>query len=325
MFLPDSLPPPSRELWENVSFLFQFFPLGSYLKVTVLQWFISFYPAGKTSIKSRLNLPGKIAWISMEVPGFLTVLYCMNTIPRGSNSFSKDEKTMNRNEIPTENVVMAAMFIIHYIYRAIIGPLLNPSMSPIHISIWGSAVCFQLMNGISIGGYLAGYGSPLAISKANSLDTLTMDPISNKSQAQLQWNLGILIWVLGFLGNIFHDGVLRDIRRSVQREKNIKKRITVEAKDHPSDLSKKFNIDKHYGIPSKGLFQWILFPHYLCEWVEWMGWWIAGGSTFLPAQIFLINEITTMLPRAIQGRKWYLEKFGIENLANRKAILPGIL
>jgi hypothetical protein len=50
---------------------------------------------------------------------------------------------------------------IHYLYRAILAPLfLNPSMSPIHLSVWLSAFSFQVINGTCIGGWVAGYGTP---------------------------------------------------------------------------------------------------------------------------------------------------------------------
>ena len=47
---------------------------------------------------------------------------------------------------------------IHYIYRALLCPLLNPSMAPMGISVWFFALCFQITNGTCIGGWLAGYG-----------------------------------------------------------------------------------------------------------------------------------------------------------------------
>ena len=62
---------------------------------------ITWYPHGKTSIESRLNIPGKIAWITMEVPGFLIVLYIMNTLPA----------QLGLNELPWENKVMGGMFV----------------------------------------------------------------------------------------------------------------------------------------------------------------------------------------------------------------------
>jgi 3-oxo-5-alpha-steroid 4-dehydrogenase 1 len=56
---------------------------------------------GKTSVVSRLNLPGRIAWFTMEAPGFLTLLYIMNTLP----------KQMEITDLPWQNKVLAGLFV----------------------------------------------------------------------------------------------------------------------------------------------------------------------------------------------------------------------
>ncbi|RKF64162.1 Uncharacterized protein C9.08c [Erysiphe neolycopersici] len=326
------LDPVSKDTWVQVTTVFQYFPL-----IAVIQWFVSYYPAGKTSIISRLNLPGKLAWITMEVPGFIIVLYYMCSIPlrnKNINSSLDGRIMLAWNELPAENIVLAALFVIHYVYRAIIGPLLNPSMSPIHISIWCSAIIFQLMNGVSIGGFLAGFGPAITtdISRIEPLKEINLTPIFwQKILSQWRWKLGIIIWLFGFTANIYHDEILRDIRRSLRKEaqnraQSEKSGLVGEGKEGEK-MFKNGNIcvKKLYRIPERGLFRYILFPHYLTEWIEWAGWWIAGGYVFFPARTFLINEITTMLPRAIQGWNWYKEKFGKERLGNRKAIIPGVL
>ncbi|KAI1005046.1 hypothetical protein K3495_g3171 [Podosphaera aphanis] len=289
-----SWPTPSRKNWELVIKIFQLFPL-----VTTFQWLGVSYPAGKTSIISRLNLPGKFAWITMEIPGFVTVLYCMITIPRH----------LNLHDLPQENKIMAALFVVHYIYRAIIGPLLNPSMSPIHFKVWLSAIIFQILNGISIGGYLGGYGPTIHEEWLSS---------NHPSWSLIRFQIGMVIWAIGFIGNIYHDDLLRDIRR-------ISKEDAVQAGNQSNKAKGVVRVEKLYCIPKNGLFSWVLFPHYLCEWIEWAGWWMIGGSQCVPARIFLVNEIATMTPRAIQGRHWYMQRFGREKLVGVKAILPGIL
>lgn len=208
-------------------------------------------------------------------------------------------------------------------------------MSPIHLIIWASAVLFQLMNGISIGGYLAGYDSLIinsdsTISKVSTIEYPIIDRtiiIKKTTVIQLRLLLGTLIWTLGFIGNIFHDEVLRNIRRDFSR-KQMGRTTPFDKKfqgTNYSDRHTKINLGKHYQIPSSGLFRWILFPHYLCEWFEWIGWWVIAGPSCQPARIFVINLIATMTPRAVQGRNWYIKNFGAEKLYGRKAIIPGIL
>ncbi|RDL37768.1 putative steroid 5 alpha-reductase [Venustampulla echinocandica] len=226
-----------------------------YRKIAALQWIISWYGAGKTSTNSSFNIPGKIAWITMEVPGFMTVLYIVNTLPA----------ELGISDLPWQNKAMAGLFTIHYINRAILGPLLAPSMSPIHPLVWIAALAFQLTNGLSIGGYLGGYGPTAS---------------SSWHLAHSRIGLGLLVWTLGLAGNIYHDEVLRQIRRPSQSNK------------------KNPNVHKVYKIPTGGLFKYVLYPHYLCEWIEWLGFWIIGGWACVPARNFVVNEVATMLPRA---------------------------
>lgn len=260
---------------------------------TAIQWFTKFYPQGKTSIISRYNLPGKWAWAIMEAPGFITLLYNMWALPRLLNM---------TDPLPWENWTMAALYTIHYLYRAILAPLfLNPSMSPIHPLVFISALAFNLTNSLCLSGWLAGYGPTTKLDWAGRL---------------YEMEIGMVIWGWALLGNIFHDDDLREIRRSAIRRQKAK----AEKDGKPLE-----GVEKLYMLPKNGLFNFVLFPHYLCEWFEWAGFWLIGGWGCTPARSFLFNEISTMLPRALQGYDWYVEKFGKERVGKRKAIIPGLL
>lgn len=228
----------------------------------------------------------------MECPGFMLLLYIMFTLP----------EELGIEELPWGNKIMAGCFVVHYLYRALLAPLvLNPSMAPIHVLVWLMALGFQLFNAVSIGGWLAGYG-----------------PTTVNDWAGRYWSMeiGLIMWTWGLLGNIFHDDELREIRRAADRKQRAK---AAELGEKPQ------NVDKVYMIPKNGLFQYILYPHYLCEWIEWAGFWMVGGWNCHPAKAFLLNEISTMLPRALQGKRWYVTKFGKEEVGNKKAIIPGVL
>jgi 3-oxo-5-alpha-steroid 4-dehydrogenase 1 len=177
-------------------------------------------------------------------------------------------------------------------------------MSPIHLLVWTSALMFQIINAISIGGWLAGYG-PTAE--------------SDWEGRMLYIELGVIAWAIGLVGNIYCDDVLREIRRAAARTQ--KKRE--EAQGDWKQESK--TIDKVYMLPRGGLFELVLYPHFLCEWIEWTGYWIVGGWTCLPARSFLLNEVSTMLPRALQGKRWYIQRFGKEKVGQRKAVIPGLI
>ncbi|KAI9848207.1 MAG: hypothetical protein M1837_000881 [Sclerophora amabilis] len=284
--------PPSRENWELIVWAFKFFPL-----ITVGQWFTDFHPAGKNSVESRFNIPGKIAWATMEIPGFIVLLYTMFTLP----------EKVGLSTLPWPNWVMGTLYTVHYIYRSLLCPLLNPSMSPIHLYIWSSAFVWQVVNGVSIGGWLGGWGP-------RTLDDW---------EGHLPWIAGgMIMFSFGLLSNFWHDDELREIRRAAARKQ--KRKAEAASKTGDAGLGEQ-NVDKVYEIPENGLFRFVFYPHYLSEWFEWTGFWMIGGLRCLPAQSFVLNEVSAMLPQAMQGKRWYLAKFGPAKVGNRKAVIPGLL
>ncbi|CAJ2511300.1 Uu.00g069250.m01.CDS01 [Anthostomella pinea] len=275
--------PASRQNYETLLWWWQFYPI-----VGSMQWFVSWYGMGKTSVASKLNIPGRIAWMTMEVPGFVTLLYIMSTLP-GEHGIT---------DLPWQNKVLGSLFVIHYIYRAVLFPIIQPSMSPIHAAVWASAIFFQLCNATAIGSWLAAYGPT------------TQDEWRAQSSV-LQFSIGVVVFFVGLTANYFSDEELREIRRGeLGRQNGLKKQGRT--------------VDKHYEVPQNGLFKYMLFPHYFMEWVEWTGYWIAAGVSCTPARCFLLNEISAMLPRAVAGGKWYKEKFGEDKIKGNWVIIPGV-
>ncbi|KAK3683444.1 hypothetical protein B0T22DRAFT_500968 [Podospora appendiculata] len=273
--------PPNRENYEFILTLWTWFPIFA-----SLQWLVSFYGMGKTSIDSRLNLPGRIGWLTMECPGFLTLLYTLHALGAPDR------------DLPWQNQVLAALFVIHYSYRAVLFPLLQPSMSPIHATVWASALAFQLVNGTCVGAWLAAYGPTTQAAWRAQLG----------KYSTLQFTAGIAIFYLGLAANYYHDDELREIRRrEIQRLQRL-------AEKDGAGKVKAGGVEKHYEIPQAGLFKW----------VEWFGFYMAAGWGCVPARCFLVNEITSMLPRAVKGRRWYAEKFGEDKIRGRWAVIPGV-
>lgn len=128
----------------------------------------------------------------------------------------------------------------------------------------------------------------------------------------------MMLFFAGFIGNIYHDDELREIRRAAARNQQRK----AEAQ---GERGKEGKVDKVYMIPENGLFRAVLYPHYFCEWIEWCGFWVIGGLACMPARSFVINEVTTMLPRALNGKRWYIERFGKEKIGSKKAVIPGLI
>ncbi|KAF2155695.1 3-oxo-5-alpha-steroid 4-dehydrogenase [Myriangium duriaei CBS 260.36] len=280
--------PPSIETYNLACQLFKYFPLFA-----SVQWLTAWYPAGKTSIDSRFNLPGRFAWAVMETPGLAIVLYSILTLP----------DQLGLSPLPWANYTLAGLYVIHYVYRAWLYPLMAPSMSPIHPLPFLGAILFNVLNGLSIGGWTGGYG-PTTVEEWSESGTI------------YRLEIGMVIWGWSLLAVIFHDDDLREIRRAAGR---------IQKEKAEKEGGKAQGVDKVYMVPKNGLFKFILYPHYFCEWIEWTGYWIIGGWGFGPARTFLINEISAMLPRAVRGRRWYIEKFGKEKIGSRKAVIPGIL
>jgi 3-oxo-5-alpha-steroid 4-dehydrogenase 1 len=175
-------------------------------------------------------------------------------------------------------------------------------MAPIHAFVWLAALAFQLANGISIGSWLGAYGPTTAAEWA-----------VRSSEWQV-W-LGMAIWAAGLAGNIWHDDILRDIRRPKAKDNGGASATTkITTKE-----------GKVYEMPERGLFKYILYPHYFSEWIEWCGFWLVGGIACVPARNFVLNEVTTMLPRAWNGWHWYVEKFGKDKVGSRKVVIPWLV
>ena len=229
------------------------------------------------------------------------------------------------------HTILALCFLVHYANRAIINPLRTPSRSKSHIIVPLFAVAFNLINGSLMGTYLS---SPYA-------------RIFLSARSTTPFYVGLTLWALGLIGNILHDEILLNIRRKA----NSKGKGRAEA-------------GEHYAIPQGGLYTFVSYPNYLCEWIEWLGFAIAASpfpfaldtisvasistifSSLLdpklyiaiikepgyifapnlsPPWIFFISEVLLMLPRAYRGHQWYKSKFGNSYPGERRAVIPFVL
>lgn len=276
---------------------------------------------GKTSSSSKyLNLPGRYAWCLAEIVGPVNLIYILFSLPRVLHPLSITTTSISPRTglfgtgLPITHEIMGLLYVLHYINRAIITPLYAaPSMSPIHLVVFLSMSIFQYLNSTSLGGWIC-YNAQQQVSTLSSskVDARLISPLSI---------IGIILFVFGMAGNIASEWHLFELRRGAAKRK---------AK---SEGKATITYDKVYVIPeAKGLFQYVLFPHYALEWVEWTGYWILGiawGLGWSPlnsaALMFLINELTSMTPRAYSGVSWYEKRFGKRAVAGRKAVIPGVL
>lgn len=294
----------------------------SFLPFSIVQWFAPPTPMGRSSPAGAwLNLPGRYAWSLAEAAGPLNLIYILYSLPAKLHPLSSTTTTISPSTglfgtgLPITHEIMGLLYVLHYINRAGVTPLfLAPSMSPIWAPVALMMAVFQFLNSSSLGGWICYDAQKRAIdlSSNRAVDAALISPLSV---------LGMILFVGGLAGNISAEGRLFDLRRGAATRK---------AK---SEGKATVTYDKVYTIPEpKGLFKYVMYPHYSLEWVEWTGYWILGGAWGLgwswnasAALMFLANELASMTPRGVDGVKWYEQKFGKRAVAGRKGVIPGII
>ncbi|PWY96876.1 hypothetical protein BCV70DRAFT_102539, partial [Testicularia cyperi] len=169
--------------------------------------------------------------------------------------------------------------------------------------------------------------------------------ISNSVWSNPLWYLGIVGWAIGFAGNVWHDEILMDIRRPKKSNSSAADPKQSQAQaSNKEDAATKVGSGKSarkYSIPRGGLFEFISFPNYLCEWFEWFSFAFAALHSLpifahlaakdrfatalsTPPFLFPFVLVCLMAPRAINGHAWYKNTFGDRFPRQRKALIPFI-
>ena len=118
------------------------------------------------------------------------------------------------------------------------------------------------------------------------------------NQNQILFFLGLILFIYGFYINYTSDDILIGLR----------------SKSTP---------ERKYHIPNEGFFKYVTCANYFGEIIEWIGFHLMCWN--YASLVFIIGTCTNLIPRAIQSRKWYFEKFGSKYPKERKAIIPFIL
>lgn len=103
-------------------------------------------------------------------------------------------------------------------------------MGEAHIFITLAGVAFNIVNGSAIGAWLGGYSGKLDVSA-------------------WQVAIGSVMFFAGLVGNLYHEEILRDIRRIPKDEGPEEEKVMSE------------DGSRVYRIPQGGLFRWVWFPH----------------------------------------------------------------
>ncbi|KAF5369500.1 hypothetical protein D9758_002510 [Tetrapyrgos nigripes] len=281
-------------------------------------------PFGRFAQKgeSFLSFDGRKSWVVMEIVSPITFLYSFISSPLSPGA-----------SISLSQKILACAYLIHYANRSLISPLRTPSRSKSHIIVPFLGILFNTFNGSLMGSYLS---SPAAREYTNSIGPL--------------FYVGIFLWAFGLVGNIVHDEILLNLRRKAKT----KGKDT--ANDGSGNQTSKTS-GEHYSIPYGLLYEYISYPNYFCEWIEWAGFAIAASPiprlsfqsiltvltskdaffaflyarpgafapTLTPPWIFLLNEMVLMVPRAYKGHQWYHERFGESYPKERKIVIPFVL
>lgn len=262
-------------------------------------------------------------------------------------------------ELPAANQLVAALYCIHYFNRSVISPFFSaPSMSPIHFFIVFNAVAFNWLNSSCLAGWIRGYAIPIpgyntagsAVSGASSSPLIKALPI-----------IGVAFFTIGMAGNIYSETSLFRMRREEADKRSAKKSDTTPAPPNGNKYHKVYVIPPTSGVFRTILyphyvFEWLEWTGFAlagtavyplsgstkarlassgaeaaiapplspAPWIVPAVWASdrLGVPLPLPAVLFIINAVANMLPHARWGRKWYVEKFGEENVAGRGAVVP---
>ncbi|KAJ2449807.1 hypothetical protein EV183_004687 [Coemansia sp. RSA 2336] len=128
----------------------------------------------QTQYQGKLTVNGKLAWLLMELVSPVSLL-CAYTKRHAVGDF------------------LATLWLLHYLHRAVIYPLRQPSRKPMHVGIMLSAIAFNVLNGCLNGHWLAHYAP---------------DSLGNSARA----GVGLCLFVLGMAGNVYHDNILMGVR-----------------------------------------------------------------------------------------------------------------
>ncbi|KAI0343680.1 hypothetical protein BDW22DRAFT_1356190 [Trametopsis cervina] len=258
---------------------------------------------------SLLYVDARKAWMVMESASLITIAFTYLTSPLSFANYGHPPELSLSNP----STILAGLFTIHYINRALISPVRTPSRNKFNICIPLLALSFTMTNGTLMGSYLSSPDAQRFLSGALS--------------RPLFW-FGVGLWAFGFAGNILHDEVLFNIRRNAKAKGKAK----AEDEDEDEDDNNGKNKQQHYAIPYGYLYSVISYPNYFCEWLEWLGFALAAAplpsltsiASFQPPWIFLLSEVAVMLPRAYRGHKWYHDRFP-DYPKERKAIIPFVI
>ncbi len=235
------------------------------------------------------TIPNKLAWIIMETPSFLYLLYY--TLVFALDGPGKELgilDSVNGNCVLVL-YIMAGLFLLHYFQRSFIFPLLMRGKSRTPIAIMLMGMVFNTVNAFLIAGWIFGIPGLMEAQAPDGYYTLAWlyDP---------RFIIGAAIFFTGMGINLNSDHVIRHLRQ-------------------PGDT-------RHY-IPRKGMYKYVTSANYFGELVEWIGYAVL---TWSPAGLlFAVWTFANLGPRAKSLTEKYEQEFGEEyTQLHKKNLIPFI-
>jgi len=196
------------------------------------------------------------------------------------------------------------MFILYFLpFLAVIVSALPYLAGPSVIQLFVfAAVAVHFLKRVLESLFLHKYSGPIGVFTtfiiagfyslaAYLIGYLNRDPLQSMD---IWFYIGAALFIAGVIGNFIHHKILAGLRKNTME----------------------------YIIPSGGLFNVVVCPHYLFEIITWIG--IALLSRHLGAFIVLFGFASYLTARSIRTLKWYQERFSEFPVA-RKALIPFIL
>lgn len=118
--------------------------------------------------------------------------------------------------------------------------------------------------------------------------------------------LGLAMFGVGQLGNLYHHILLARLRRPGQQGSTL-------VKGGPGG---------RYVLPNGGLFELVATPHYFCEITAWLG--LALAVPRLNVLLAAVGMASYLAGRSAATTAWYKEQFGSKWPATRKHLVPFI-
>ena len=190
------------------------------------------------------KISNKAAWVIMEAPSFLFMLYYTCRFAALDIDTGDDRTVL---------YVMAGFFLLHYFQRSFIFPFLMRGKSKMPISIMAMGMVFNTLNSYFIAGWL--FGSVVPFGPESRLPYNVV--YTGAWFYSPQFIIGTLVFLAGMLINLDSDHVIRHLRK-------------------PGDT-------RHY-IPKKHLYKYVTSANYFGEFTEWVGYailtWSPAGLLF---------------------------------------------